>query len=88
MNRFTPICAKQHLVASFWRPDYRADRTPVEVIVISTPAGWAGANIAVRLVLASIFSAVAYPVALRKEDVAYSPVAAVFMEEAGPEPTT
>ena len=58
MNRFTPICAKQHLVASFWRPDYRADRTPVEVIVISTPAGWAGANIAVRIVLASIFSAV------------------------------
>lgn len=46
MNRFTPICAKQHLVASFWRPDYRADRSPVEVIVISTPAGWAGANIA------------------------------------------
>lgn len=39
MNRFTPICAKQHLVASFWRPDYRADRTPVEVIVIPTPAG-------------------------------------------------
>lgn len=38
VNGFTPICAKQHLVASFWRPDYRADRSPVEVIVIPTPA--------------------------------------------------
>ena len=98
VNRFTPICAKQHLVASFWRADYRADRTPVEGIVIPTPAGWQARTSPFVSFQRAFFrrcSAVYpvallrfTPVALRKEDVAYSRVAAVFMHELRLERTT